>query len=365
MPAPRFSVIIPAFNAAGFVAHAIDSVLAQTWPAHEILVVDDGSTDETTQVVQGYGEKVRYLRQDNAGVSAARNAGAQAATGDWLAFLDADDWYYPERLRWHAEWIARDDQLDFLTGDYDYRRPDGSRISSSMEIHAAGRAMLAKAAPPAHPSSQSAEGQAPPLPPGERTGVRGTSSPLIGPNPLTLTLSPEGRGNKPPVPPPVPPTVVMTADELEPFIADHFGDTHTLSVPRATFLKLGGYPTGYRVCEDVFFLVKLCAASRRIGVVCVPMAAYLIHDASATRKDPLRAQIDNVRTLIALDRAVRACAPVIRRGVRTRLAQGRLNLGYSLARSGHRVKAVTAVLPSIVEHPSWGSLRNVISMLKG
>lgn len=312
MAPPRFSVIIPAYNAAGFVGRAIDSVLAQTWPAHEILVVDDGSVDDTAQVVAAYDGRVRYLRQDNAGVSAARNAGGMAASGDWLAFLDADDWYYPDRLKWHAEWIARDGRLDFLTGDYDYRRPDGSRISGSMEIHPSGQAMLARAASLA-----------------------------------------------------CPPAVVMTAGELEPFVADHFGDTHTLSVPRATFIALGGYPTGYRVCEDVFFLVKLCAASQRIGVICAPMAAYLIHDASATRKDPLRAQVDNVRTLIALDQAASAYVPAIRRGVRSRLTQGRLNLAYALARAGQKGRAVRAVLPSLIEQPGWQSLRNLLSILKG
>jgi GT2 family glycosyltransferase len=309
MSAPRFSVIIPAYNAAAFIARAIDSVLAQTWPAHEIIVVDDGSADATAQVVAGYGDRVRYLRQENAGVSAARNAGARAATGDWLAFLDADDWYYPDRLKWHAEWIERDGGLDFLTGDYDYRRPDGSRISGSMEVHASGRAMLAKAA----------------------------------------------GGD----------TVVMTAEELEPFVADHFGDTHTLSVPRQTFLALGGYPTGYRVCEDVFFLVKLCAVSRRIGVVCRPMAAYVIHAASATRRDPLRAQFDNVRTLTHMDKAAREFPHGVRRGVRARLGQGRLNLGYALSKAGRRGAALKAVLPSLWENPGIASLRHLLSMMRG
>jgi len=309
MSAPRFSVIIPAYNAAAFIAQAIDSVLAQTWPAHEIIVVDDGSADATAQVVAGYGDRVRYLRQENAGVSAARNAGARAATGDWLAFLDADDWYYPDRLKWHAEWIERDGGLDFLTGDYDYRRPDGSRISGSMEVHASGRAMLAKAA----------------------------------------------GGD----------TVVMTAEELEPFVADHFGDTHTLSVPRQTFLALGGYPTGYRVCEDVFFLVKLCAVSRRIGVVCRPMAAYVIHAASATRRDPLRAQFDNVRTLTHMDKAAREFPHGVRRGVRVRLGQGRLNLAYALSKAGRRGAALKAVLPSLWENPGIASLRRLLSMMRG
>lgn len=331
MSTPRFSVIIPAYNAEAFLARAIESVLAQTWPAHEILVVDDGSTDATAEVVAKFGDRVRYLRQDNAGVSAARNAGAQAASGDWLAFLDADDWYYPDRLKWHAEWIERDGDLDFLTGDYDYRRPDGSRISGSMEAHESGRAMLAKAR------------VLPPLPPGEGRGEGGASN-------ARLTQSHR---------------IIMTAEELEPFVADHFGDTHTLSVPRRTFLGLDGYPTGYRVCEDVFFLVKLCAISRRIGVVCEPLAAYVIHEASATRRDPLRAQFDNVRTLIALHQAARAYPRIVRRGVRTRLRIGRLNLGYALAKAGRRIGALGAVLPSLWENPGMASLRNMLSMVRG
>lgn len=307
MSKPNFSVIIPVYNGAAFIARAIDSVVAQSWPAHEIIVVDDGSSDATAQVVSGYGDRVRYLHQDNAGVSAARNRGGHEARGDWLTFLDADDWYYPDRLRWHAEWIARDPGLDFMTGDYDYMRADGSPISRSMPEHEAGRAMLAKA--------QGAQ------------------------------------------------AVEMTASEFEPFVADHFGDTHTLSVPRRIFLELGGYPTGYRVCEDVYFLVKLCAVSQRVGVICAPMAAYVIHDESATRRDPLRAQFDNVRTLIDMDSAARAFPAPVRRGVRTRLQTGRRNLGYALARAGRRLEAVRVVLPNLLQGPR--GLRDAISMVRG
>jgi len=308
MSKPRFSVVIPAHNAEAFVARAIDSVLAQTWSAHEVLVVDDGSNDDTASIIKSYGDRVCYLHQRNAGVSSARNAGALAATGDWLAFLDADDWYYPDRLRCHAEWIQCDKELDFLTGDYDYLGPSGERISGSMEVHASGRAMLAKAA-----------------------------------------------GAK---------RVIMTDSEIETFVADHFGDTHTLSVPLRLFLELGGYPIGYRVCEDVFFLVKLCASSRRIGIHCLPMAAYVIHDASATRRDPLLAQFDNVSTLNALSRASRKFPPPVRRGVVTRMRRGRLNLAYSLNRAGRRWEAIMAVLPSLWERPGLTSFRDLVSIVR-
>ncbi|MGV3723986.1 MAG: glycosyltransferase family 2 protein [Actinomycetota bacterium] len=95
---PTISVLIPAYNAAGCVSNAIESVLAQTVPPVEILVVDDGSADRTAEVIAGFGPPVRLLRQRNAGPAAARNHAAREAQGDWLALLDADDAWLPEKL---------------------------------------------------------------------------------------------------------------------------------------------------------------------------------------------------------------------------------------------------------------------------
>ncbi|HEY8878154.1 MAG TPA: glycosyltransferase family A protein [Roseateles sp.] len=92
------SVIIPAYNAAAYVAEAVDSVLAQDYPQVEVIVVNDGSKDNTLDVLRGYGERIRVIDQANAGPPRARNAGLAAVRGEFVAFLDADDIWLPTKL---------------------------------------------------------------------------------------------------------------------------------------------------------------------------------------------------------------------------------------------------------------------------
>ena len=97
---PTVSVIIPSMNVAPYIGAAIDSALAQTHPVLEVLVIDGGSRDGTRELVASYGEPVRLLeeRQNGGkGLAAARNVGVHAASGEWLAFLDADDWWDPRK----------------------------------------------------------------------------------------------------------------------------------------------------------------------------------------------------------------------------------------------------------------------------
>lgn len=95
---PRVSVIIPAFNASSTICRAVDSALAQTFTDHEVIVVDDGSTDDTRARLERYGDRIRYLHQQNQERSAARNNGIRHAAGEFLAFLDADDYWTPQKL---------------------------------------------------------------------------------------------------------------------------------------------------------------------------------------------------------------------------------------------------------------------------
>jgi glycosyltransferase involved in cell wall biosynthesis len=94
----KISVVIPTYNRAHTLTRALDSVLIQTLPAAEVIVVDDGSADGTGELIQRHYPGVRYLKRPNGGVSRARNLGIAAALGDWIAFLDSDDVWLPTKL---------------------------------------------------------------------------------------------------------------------------------------------------------------------------------------------------------------------------------------------------------------------------
>lgn len=104
-PTPSISVIVPCHDAAAFLQPAIESILAQTHPALEVIVVDDGSTDGSARIAESFGPPVRVIRQENRGESAARNRGIEAAKAEWVAFLDADDLWLPTKLERQAEAI--------------------------------------------------------------------------------------------------------------------------------------------------------------------------------------------------------------------------------------------------------------------
>ncbi|WP_404310705.1 glycosyltransferase family 2 protein [Neorhodopirellula lusitana] len=112
---PLVSVIIPAFNAERYLGEALDSVLEQAYRPIEIIVVDDGSTDGTRAITKAYPE-VTYLAQANQGVPNARNAGLRAATADWIAFLDADDYWLPGHLEALFPVFEQDPSLMFAWG---------------------------------------------------------------------------------------------------------------------------------------------------------------------------------------------------------------------------------------------------------
>jgi glycosyltransferase involved in cell wall biosynthesis len=117
MSEPSFSIVIAAYEAAATIARAVSSALEQTAPAHEVIVVDDGSRDDLADALAAFGGAVTTIRQENRGAGAARNRAAAAATGEFLVILDADDAYHPRRLEALGE-LSRDrPDLDLITTD--------------------------------------------------------------------------------------------------------------------------------------------------------------------------------------------------------------------------------------------------------
>jgi hypothetical protein len=306
---PNFSVIIAAYNSGITLSKAIDSVLAQSYAAYEIIIVDDGSTDDTSAVVSRYGDKIRYHFQKNSGVSNARNKGAELARGDWLTFLDADDWYYPQRLYWHAELLRRNPDIDFLLGDYHYGRADGSIIRRSIESTHFGLKTLASA---------------------------------------------DEHGS-----------VLFGVAEMGQLLPAYFGHTLTLSVSREKFLALGGFPRQFSIAEDMHLLIRLCANSRKAGVTCNPMGVYFVHDSGLIRSDVVKAQIRTVETLSSLKDELKNAPAPVRKGFLLLMLNARFDLAAALIKRDQHRQAIVSFLPSLIESFSWSSIKMLLSIIKG
>lgn len=122
------SIIIPTFNRAGMLREAIESALGQTYSRYEILVVDDGSTDDTESVVSAYGGPVRYVKRENGGVGAARNTGLAMARGDLVAFLDSDDMWKPSKLEVQVRLFERLPRVGLVFSEFEVLKDDGRRV---------------------------------------------------------------------------------------------------------------------------------------------------------------------------------------------------------------------------------------------
>ena len=146
MSSPRISAIIPTFNRAHLLPRAVDSILSQTLPPHSVILVDDGSTDGTEKLIKKNYPEIKYLKQDNLGVSAARNAGITATSCEWLAFLDSDDEWLPEKLARQMEVLNLAPAMKICHSDEIWIR-NGKRVNPLKKHSKSGGWMFKKALP--------------------------------------------------------------------------------------------------------------------------------------------------------------------------------------------------------------------------
>ena len=141
------SVIIPTYNRWPMLGEAVESVLAQTMSDYELIVVDDGSTDETPRRLREYGARLTVLTQSRSGVSAARNLGARRASGKYLAFLDSDDLWHPRKLQRQLRLMERNPEVEICQTDEiwirngvrvnprnRHRKPSGDIFRASLDL---------------------------------------------------------------------------------------------------------------------------------------------------------------------------------------------------------------------------------------
>ena len=131
---PTVALVVPAYNAGRFIAETLNSVLAQTVRPDEILVADDGSTDDTAKIVAEQFPEVQLIRLPHGGVSMARNAAIARATSEWLCFLDADDLWLPRKLELQLEAIARQPGLDIVFTQFTQFPSGGTAVSPGQGI---------------------------------------------------------------------------------------------------------------------------------------------------------------------------------------------------------------------------------------
>jgi glycosyltransferase involved in cell wall biosynthesis len=131
MGAPLISVIIPCFDYEQWVGAAVRSALAQDWPAIEVIAVDDGSTDGTPEVLASFGDAIRVIRRPNGGLNAATSTGFEAATGEFITLLDADDEWQPDRCRLLAEALIATPEAGLAYGDMEVIDTEGTVIVES------------------------------------------------------------------------------------------------------------------------------------------------------------------------------------------------------------------------------------------
>jgi len=129
---PLVSIIIPVYNGSNYVKEAIDSALAQTYKNIEVIVVNDGSTDNTEKIVKSYGDKIRYFYKENGGVASALNLAIENSKGEYISWLSHDDVYYPNKIQKQIETLSKlEDKNTFIYSNSEYINEKGRLLYST------------------------------------------------------------------------------------------------------------------------------------------------------------------------------------------------------------------------------------------
>ncbi|HEU5218765.1 MAG TPA: glycosyltransferase [Gemmatimonadales bacterium] len=260
---PTVTVILPTYNRADLLPLAVASALNQTRLPDEILIVDDGSTDDTPAVAAGFGAPVRYIRQDNAGVAAARNHGFRVATGDYLALLDADDLWMPDKLAIQLAALAANPAVRWSVTNCEVIGFDGRPLEGIQGFRRVFPVFAELGVEPAAHFGRALTRSS--------VEVRGTSVELY------------------------------TGDAFELLFDGNFGLPSSVLLHRSLIDEAGGFDAGFRLAEETEFFHRIAAVAP-VALVTAPLVQYRT-GGTGTLTSPSNTVKLVENALLSLDRA--------------------------------------------------------------
>lgn len=287
------SVVVPAYNAARTVAETLESIVAQTLPPREIIVVDDGSRDDTLDVLSRYAGQVTVFSQDNSGVSATRNRGVREASSEWVAFCDADDVWHPLKLQVLS--AVATDQINAELIFHDFWVIVGETVTETRATHSPRHSLF-------------------PL-----FKDRLTTMPCILPDHRVVRLV----------------DLSSSFDEVttwsgNPFrwlLVGNIVQPSTVAMRRSTFLNLGGFDHEFRYAEDTEFFLRI-AKSVRFSWMDVSLAGYRRAAGTLLTGNMLPTITNGLRAVVKHGVDDSAVYQVHRRWVNRAVAQRAARVGY-------------------------------------
>ena len=301
-----FSIIIPNYNNSNTLRSAINSCLNQTVKANEIIVVDDGSSDDSRSLLNQFNEQIITIYQENRGVSAARNAGAKQATSKWLLFLDADDEFLPQRIESHRKIIEENTKINAVIGDQ-----QNIQNGSHTQKLASQDSLIAQE-------------------------IKGNS---------TESVSKE-----------------LTENQLGRFLVEGPIEIRTLTIRKDIFDKIKGFPQGVKIGEDFHLFVKLFIEGK-ITYSSDVVAKYHIHENSVLRINKHATQISFINTLSNVKTEIQEENRIFRNAVKKREESERMNLAYALLRENKKIESIKYSLKTILRHRTLRSVRSLASII--
>lgn len=301
MNTPTVSVVLPTFNRAKLLSRALDSIIAQTHEAWEIVLVDDGSTDDTPRVIDRYardlGDRLVVIRKENEGCSAARNAGIDASRGRFVAFLDSDDAFIPTKLERQLDLFRRCPELGFVFSDYAYIKLDGTRHDSAFAtIH---------------------------------QWVRRLPYATVGPG-----------------------LCVCTGDLFDHLIREYFIATIVGMVRRDVLGRTVRFAAGQSYAEEWLFFLRV-AKRCRAGFVDEPLCLHHHTEGSLARTSRHRNTVRYRNLLVGIGDAFENLSRAQRRTIRAKLAQTYKQLAYDAYRLHHYGEAGACFGNAFRHRPGW------------